>query len=121
LAAVQARGGAANPVHPRKVALTVGAPVNELTTQSTPNQRQSMTSALACDSKIATCSPPLGSVRQNLSTRAGMCQQMGQLMAQRSIDFSGPEFLQSWIEPNMTVLEISATDGRAHTIVPFYS
>jgi len=42
-------------------------------------------------------------------------------MAQRSIDLGGPEFLQSRIKPNMTVLEISATDGRAHTIVPAYS
>jgi hypothetical protein len=107
-------------MHPRKVALTVRAPVNEATTQSTPNQRQSMTSALAWESKIATGSPPLWSVRQNPSARAEMCQQMGQLMAQRSIDFSGPEFLQSWIKPNMTVLEISATDGRAHAIVPAY-
>jgi hypothetical protein len=72
-ATVQAGGGAAKPVHPRKVALTVRAPVNESTTQSTPDQRQSMTGALASNSKVATGSAPFPSVRENLSPRARMC------------------------------------------------
>jgi len=46
---------------------------------------------------------------------------MGQLMAQRSIDFSSPEFLQSWIKQNKAALEISTTDGGAHAIVPVHS
>jgi len=50
-----------------------------------------------------------------------MCQEMGQLMAQRSINFTRPEFLQSWIKPDMRLLEVSATDGGAHAIVPAYS
>jgi hypothetical protein len=50
-----------------------------------------------------------------------MCQQMGQLMAQGTIDFSGPEFLQSWIKQNEAALEISTTDGGAHAIVPVHS
>jgi hypothetical protein len=54
-----------------------------------------MTGALACNPKITTSFALLGSMRQNPSARVGMCQQMRQLMAQRSIDFSRPEFLQS--------------------------
>jgi hypothetical protein len=46
---------------------------------------------------------------------------MGQLMAQRSIDFSIPEFLQSGIKQNKAALEISTTDGGAHAIVPIHS
>jgi hypothetical protein len=103
------------------VALTAPAPVNESTTQSTPDQRQSMTGALAWNPKIATRSPPFGSVRQNPSARAKMRQQMGQLMAQRSIDFSGPEFLQSRVKQNEAAPEIRTTDGGAHAIVPVHS
>jgi len=42
-------------------------------------------------------------------------------MAQRSIDFSRPEFLQSWIKQNEAALEISTTDGGAHAVVPVHS
>jgi len=46
---------------------------------------------------------------------------MGQLMAQRSIDFSEAEFLQSRIKQDKAVLKISATDGGAHAFVPVHS
>jgi len=121
LATIQAGGSAANLVHPRKVALTLRALVNESTTQSTSDQRQSMSGALTWNPKIITRFSPLRSVRQNPSARAEMCQQMGELMSQRSIDFSEPELLQSRIKQNKAALEISATDGRAHAIVPVHS
>jgi hypothetical protein len=119
-ATVEASCGAANPVHPRKIALTVHASVNEAATQSAPNQRQCMTGVLAWDPKITTRFPPFGPVRQNPSARAEMCQQMRQLMAQRSIDFSGAKFLQRRIKQNERVLEICTTDGSAHAIVPVH-
>jgi len=74
-----------------------------------------MTGPLAWNSKVATRFAPFPSVRQNPSARAEMCQQMGQLMAQRSIDFTGPEFLQSWIKQNKAALEISSTHCRARS------
>jgi len=46
---------------------------------------------------------------------------MGQLMAQRSIDFSGPEFLQSRVKQNEAAPEIRTTDGRAHATIPVHS
>jgi hypothetical protein len=103
------------------VALTVRAPVNEPTTQSTPDQRQGMTGTLTWNPKVTTRFSPFRSVRQNPSARAEMCQQMGQFMAQGSIDFSRPEFLQSWIKQNEAALEIRATNGGAHAIVPIHS
>jgi hypothetical protein len=103
------------------VALTVLAPVNESTTQSTPDQRQSMTGPLARDPNITTRFSPLRSVRQNPSTRPMMCQQMGQLMTQRSIDFSRAELLQSRIKQNEAALEISTTDRGTHALVPVHS
>jgi hypothetical protein len=80
-----------------------------------------MTGALARDPKITTRLPPFRSVRQNPSARPKMCQQMGQLMTQGSIDFSRPKLLQGWIKQNEAALEISTTDRGAHALVPVHS
>ena len=80
-----------------------------------------MAGALTGNPKVATRFPPFDSVRQNPSARTEMCQQVSQLVAQRPIDFAGPEFLQGWIQENDGAMEISATDGSAHAVVPFHS
>jgi len=57
-----------------------------------------MTGSLTTNPQIATGFPPFAPVRLNPSlAKTKMSEQMRQFMSQRSINFSGPKFLQCWI------------------------
>jgi hypothetical protein len=80
-----------------------------------------MTRALIPNAQITASILPLATMRQNASSFAEskLGEQMSQLMAQRSIDFSRAKFLQSWIERNEETPEIGATYRGAHAPIPF--
>jgi hypothetical protein len=80
------------------MALAVLTEIDEAKGQRTPYQWQGMTGSLTANPQVATGFPPFGPVRPNLSlAKTKMSKQMRQFMAQCSIDFSGPKFLQRWI------------------------
>ena len=87
------------PVHPRKVALTVRAPVNESTTQSTPDQRQSMTGALALEfqGRNRLCAIPVRAGESVAAERKCASKCASSWRKVRSIS-AGAKFLQRWVK-----------------------
>jgi hypothetical protein len=47
-----------------------------------------------------------------------MSQQMRQFMPQCPINFSGPKFLQRWVQGNEAMPEIGAANSGAHAFIP---
>jgi len=76
---------------------------------------------LASDAQIAAGISPLATMRENASSfaKSKLRKQMGQLMPQRSIDFSRTELLQSGIERNEATPQIGPTHCGAHAPIPF--
>jgi hypothetical protein len=73
--------------------------IDEPTAQRSPHQWQGVTGALTSDAQVAAGISPLVTMRKNAASLAKtkLGKQMCQFVAQRSINFRGPEFLQSWI------------------------
>src|SRR6266480_2699070 len=78
-----------------------------------------MTGSLTADPQFATGVPPFPPVRLDPApAKTKMSQQMRQFMPQCPINFSGPKFLQRWVQGNEAMPEIGAANSGAHAFIP---
>jgi hypothetical protein len=83
----QARNGAFNPAHTRKIALAIWTSVEIAVSESFRRERKGMAALLSADTKIAARLLPLNAMRQDPATSsAPLSENMGQLMSQSAID-----------------------------------
>ena len=78
-----------DPVHARKIAMAMWTAVKITPGTLTDWERQIMTAVLVANSEITASLPPFNAMRQNPApTSAELGKEMGQLVAQSSIDFA---------------------------------
>jgi hypothetical protein len=85
----QARNRAANPAHSRKIAAAARTAIEIAGLPPVNRKRQLVATRLTADTEIGTGRAPLGPVRLNPpSSCASLCEQVGELVFERAIDFS---------------------------------
>ena len=95
-AALQARDRAFEPAHSRKFLAATRTPIEEPPRALLHRKGQGMTTRFILDAEIAAGATPFCAMRWNApATRAELREQMGQLVAERAIDFRCLVFAQA--------------------------